>query len=188
MLRATSLLLVSILLCGCGSTSSSGATDSENALDGRHSQEEGEPTRVSFVDYRTGVRMTLVNEAHSDPVELYSEVRTRATANIKVISNEVMTAMIDHFDDQGFNTWAQRGYAPARGRQGELQSFEVETPGTTSFLVTTGGKDAAAETFRECRTAFLQVQQLTRQVQAVTNDGSEVIFEQPRPDEKTRKR
>jgi len=176
MLRALPLLLLAAFLFGCASGGSSAPE--------RHSLEEGIPTRVTFVDYRNGVRMTLVNEAHTDPVELYSEIRERSTATTKVVSNEVMTALMTHFAEKGFDRYAERGFAPATPRGGELQSLEVERPGEVQSLATYGHDTAAEHSFRECRLAFLQAQELTMQFQAVRNDGSDVIFEQPKRSEK----
>ncbi len=174
MLRALPLMFLALFLCGCAASGTSGKE--------RLSLEEGVPTRVSFVDYRNGVRMTLVNEAHTDPVELYSELRTNA--NTKVISNEVMARMVKYFGEEGFNAHALRGYAPAAARGGELQSIEVESPGETLFLATVGGESAAANAFRECRTAFLQIQEMTMQAQAIKNEGGDVMFKQPEPSKK----
>lgn len=176
MLRALPLLFLASFLFGCASGGSS--------VPERHSLEEGIPTRVSFVDYRNGVRMTLVNEAHTDPVELYSEIREKSTANTKVVSNEVMAKMMEWFAEKGFDRYAGRGFAPATPRGGELQSLEVERPGEILSLATFGQKTAAEQSFRECRLAFLELQQFAMQFQAVRNDGSEEIFEQPKPSEK----
>ena len=167
------LLFSATTLSGCGSTGGSSSSSSS-----RLSAKDGVPSRVTFVDYRTNVRMNLVNEAHTDPVQYYSE--KRVTANTKITSNEVMEKMLEHFGDQGFNRWAMAGYAPARAGAGALQSLEIETPEGTVFLVNGDGVDPQARSsFRECRTAFMQIQELTLQAQAVDNSAGKTVFKTP---------
>lgn len=168
------LAVLAALLFSCAApTGSSGRETSD-----RHSLEEGVPARVTFIEYRGPLRMNLVNEAHTDPVRLYSE--KRATANTKVLSNEVMEAMLEHFEAQGFQRYAQSGFAPARPAQGDLQGIEVETGGETVFLVNGAATSAPArDAFRECRTAFLQIQQLTKQAQVVNQGDVREIFRTP---------
>jgi hypothetical protein len=165
------LLAAGALLTGCGAPGGAGSSS-------RLSAQEANPARVTFVDYRTSVRMNLVNEAHTDPVKYYSE--KRVTANTKVTSNEVLARMIEHFDDQGFSRYATAGFAPARGDAGTLQSLEIETSSGTKFLLNGDGvSEPARRAFRECRTAFMQIQELTVQAQAVENSGGNAVFQTP---------
>jgi hypothetical protein len=165
------LLAAGALLTGCGAPGGAGSSS-------RLSAQEANPARVTFVDYRTSVRMNLVNEAHTDPVKYYSE--KRVTANTKVTSNEVLARMIEHFDDQGFSRYATAGFAPARGDAGTLQSLEIETSSGTKFLLNGDGvSEPARRAFRECRTAFMQIQELTFQAQAVENSGGNAVFQTP---------
>ena len=174
--------LLACLLASCGSTSSSTQSGGGERL----SMKDGAPARVTFVEYRGPLRMNLVNEAHTDPVSLYSE--KRATANTKVLSNEVMEAMLEHFEDMGFERYAQSGYAPARPAQGDLQSIEIEKDGETLFLVNGAGTSAPArESFRECRKAFLQIQQLTKQAQVVNQSDAREVFKTPKSNNYKRK-
>lgn len=171
-------LILGALLC-IASLSSCGSTGSSSSSSSRLSAEDGTPARVTFVDYRTNVRMTLVNEAHTDPVKYYSE--KRVTANTKITSNEVMAKMLEHFDDEGFNRHATGGYAPATGDgRSSLQSMEIETADGTIFIVNgEGTSDAARQSFRTCRTAFMQIQELTLQAQAVDNTDGKTVFKTP---------
>lgn len=176
LLRSLWIALLGLFASGAllASCAAPGGASSSSRL----SEEEGAAARVTFVDYRTSVRMNLVNEAHTDPVKYYSE--KRVTANTKVTSNEVLARMIEHFDEQGFSRYATAGFAPARGDAGTLQSLEIETPSGTKFLLNGDGvSDPARRAFRECRTAFMQIQELTFQAQAVENAGGNAVFKTP---------
>ncbi len=124
--------------------------------------------------------MTLVNEAHTDPIELYSEIRTDAST--KVTSNEVMVAMLEHFDEQGFNDYARQGFAPITSAGGAVQSFEVEGPQGTIFLVNGPEvREPGRKAFRKCLKAFLEIQEMTLQAQAVEYTDGADIFNNPTP-------
>ncbi|MCB9915861.1 MAG: hypothetical protein H6828_12080 [Planctomycetes bacterium] len=171
--RAAQLLFLPLALCGlllaaCASTSSS-ASSAKGSYD---------PVRVTFVDYRTHVRMTLVNEAHTDPVEFYSEKRT--TAGTKITSNPDMQAMLREFEAGGYQQYATPGYAPATGGSA-VQSLEVETPRGTTFLVTDGSRAPACDAFRKCRVVFLQMQGAVMQAQVIENDDGTRVFKKPEP-------
>jgi len=134
------------------------------------------PARVSLIQYGQVQRLNLVNEAHTDPVEFYSE--ERSSASTKITSNEVLAAMLDYFDDQGFSTFATQGYAPRQGATGERSSIEVETQGGVHHLMYAQGQSQEAlKTFRECQLAWLEIYNLTQQAQVVSNSGGAVFFD-----------
>ncbi|MAF65964.1 MAG: hypothetical protein CMJ84_09960 [Planctomycetes bacterium] len=148
------------------------------ATSGESVSATGSPARVTFAELRNGVTMTLVNESHSDPLSLYSEVRDRPGP--KVTSDEVMEAMLDHFHDQGWGRFAASGAAVAITPE-TYQSLEVESDGRRTHLLNgpRATPDARA-TFRSCLIAFLQVQELTQQNQAVSNSRGTGIFRDPK--------
>jgi hypothetical protein len=136
--------------------------------------------RLTFVDYRTKVRMTLINEAHTGKVEFYSQ--KRANANTKITTNEIMGHLLARLEDQGFNGHAQPGSAPLRGAAGELQSLELNTREATVFLVNSSAlNDEARTSFRQCRLAFMQIQEITSQAQSVDDPTGRAVFQPERP-------
>ena len=137
----------------------------------------GSPTRVTFAELRNGVSMTLVNESHSNPLTLYSEVRD--TPGPKVTSDAVMAAMVVHFQREGWGRFATAGAAVVISPE-TYQSLELEIDGRMTHLL--NGPQAAPDaraSFRRCLIAFLQVQELTQQNQAVSNSRGKGIFRDP---------
>jgi hypothetical protein len=171
MKRLLTLLSCYALLSACASTSS--------GYSGEGPVVDAAPGRVTFIDYSDFVRLNLVNMAHSDPVEYYSEVRS--TASTKITYNEVFAAMIQYFDDQGFSRLSQPGYAPPSGSRETVQALEVETEAGTRFLVY-GKRSTEAErkTFRECVVAWQEVFNRTQQAQAVSNTAGGGLFDEER--------
>ena len=94
------LALTSLGLFGaCASPNSSSAL-----------QDMSTPARVTFRDYRQGTSFVLVNDAHTDRVELYSKIS--AEPSTKVASNEVMDALLDFLKTTGFEGQARPGVLP----------------------------------------------------------------------------
>jgi hypothetical protein len=166
-----------MLICaGVGACAS--PSPGAGASSGRLSAEEATPARVTLMQYRDSMRLNLVNEAHTDPVEYYSDVRSDAST--KITSNEYLRAMLDYFDEQGFSKYAQAGYAPRQGSPGELQALEVETEDGVHFLLyDKHATKPALETFVQCVMAWQEVYNRTLQAQAMTNSGRDVRFEKP---------
>ncbi|MFT7668426.1 MAG: hypothetical protein ACI8X5_001118 [Planctomycetota bacterium] len=167
MLRFLPILFSCVLLAACV------APDSGSGADG--SEKPGSPGRVTFIDYSDFVRLNLVNVAHSDPVEFYSEIRT--SASTKITYDEVFEAMLDYFENEGFNDFASQGFAPRSASQGAMQALEVETEAGTSFLVY--GKQATEKeraAFRQCVMAWQEVFNRTQQAQAVSSSTSGSMF------------
>jgi hypothetical protein len=137
---------------------------------------EARPARATLIQYGKVIRLNLVNEAHTDPVEYYSQARSDAST--KVTSNELLAAMLDYFEDQGFAHHAREGYAPHSGTRGELLSLEVETEqGVQHLMYAEGQSKAALRAFVDCRKAWQEAFNMTQQAQAVTNAGGGVFFE-----------
>jgi len=118
--RALGLLFLG-LLTACASSPNS-TKESVNST----------PARVRFMDYRQGTVFELVNEAHTDRVALYSEVRSNTTT--KVTNNEVMSALLDYLDSSGFERHARRGIAP-RTSSTLRWGGEIETGGGSIYMV-----------------------------------------------------
>ena len=90
------------------------------------------PARVRFMDYREGMAFELVNESHTDRVELYSSLRSDST--IKVTKDEVMGALLEFLESKGFQKHARSGFAPRTS--GTFRwGGEIETGGRTVFMV-----------------------------------------------------
>ena len=143
---------------------------------GQLSATSASPARVSLIQYTKTERLNLVNEAHTDPVEYYSQ--KRPSASTKITSNEVLTAMLDYFNDLGFAEHAVEGYAPRVGAAGEVLSIEVETQsGVRHLMYAQGQSQPALRTFVDCQRAWLEIYNLTQQAQVVSNSGGDLYFE-----------
>jgi len=90
------------------------------------------PARVRFMDYREGTVFELVNEAHTDRVSLYSEVRS--DTQTKVTSDEVMEALLEYLKDAGFSAQARLGTAP-RTSDSYFWGGEIEEDGVTMHMI-----------------------------------------------------
>ncbi len=156
------------LLAACAGTGS--------AAPDRFSVEEGQPGRVTYVQYGDTTRMTLVNEAHTDPVEAYTE--KRADASTKVTSNEVFDAMVGYFEEQGWGAMARSGHAPLASLDGVRWALEVETPaGVEHLTFTLDTPQDRMKAALECKSAFLQIFNLTQQNQAIDNAEGRSLFD-----------
>ena len=157
--RATGALLGLVALvqaCASGG-SSSGAEELT-----------GKPVSIRYVHYVSGQRLELVNPAHTDRVELYSQRRAIADAGTKVSTDEVLGATLQFFDERGFWDAAQPGPAPAEGGPTFSQALEVDLGGRRGYLLF--GKDTEPgekKRFAECAQAFLGIYNQTYQLQAV---------------------
>lgn len=165
------------ILLACFCLGACAATDSgygNSAVEGETF--DATPARVTFIDYSDYVRLNLVNMAHSDPVEFYSEVRT--TASTKITYNEVFAAMLDYFDEQGFSRFATPGFAPHTATSGAVQALEVETDQGTYHLIY--GTTTTAEgklAYKECVIAWQEIFNRTHQAQAVSNATGGTLFD-----------
>ncbi len=169
MLRA----LISLLCCGvlaCVSPDSSSPD--------RFSIQEGTPGRVTLRDYRSHNELTLVNEAHTDPLEAYTEKRSNAST--KVTSNEVFGAMLEYFDDEGWTNISRSGRAPIVGTGSMRWALEIESPtgDVKHVAISLETPKNQMEPAIECKLGFMQIFDITQQSQAVENSGGGALFEQ----------
>jgi hypothetical protein len=146
-----------VALAGCASSSS--AAGSEGA------PEKTRPLLVRFVDWRSGQRLTLVDESHTERSKLYSTTKSISEAGTKVASDEILEETVKFFRNEGFFSHAIPG-AGAGG--GQAQSLDVETPeGTVHMDLAAGMKPADADVFRKCRNAFADIYNRVYQLQSV---------------------
>jgi hypothetical protein len=164
-LRPTVLLLAAatVVAGGCASA-------------GLHHPSAGEPMRVTLYMFRQGQEFELANPAHTDPVELYS--RTRASANTKVVEDEILLEIIDHLGSEGFSRYEKAGKAPGGGPYSLC--FEIETAGGTSHWGTSQATSSPDEllAMRECVRYFLSDHYNRYQAfQTIQNEEGGAFFE-----------
>ncbi|HVS11338.1 MAG TPA: hypothetical protein VMS76_15820, partial [Planctomycetota bacterium] len=128
-LLANGLVALLATLAACASGSKAGERG------GTGPAKKRPPQRVLLVDYRSNVRLELVNSSHTDPVEQYSAVR--ADANRKVQSDDVMSGLVEVLRSHGFDELAQAGPAPKRAGEAVLWAMEIEEPRGVSHAVAT---------------------------------------------------
>jgi len=158
-----------LLATGC---SGPGTRDSA-----RSSDFVGPPTRVRYVDFRSGQMLELVNESHSNRVELYSQERN--TAGTKVTTDEVIDELMKLFDKEGFDKNALPGGVPFAG-EGYSSALEVEVGGLTRHLAMhVGATPAQQATYAQCKTAFVGIYTNVYSLQTVNNQDGTRFFENP---------
>jgi hypothetical protein len=140
--------------------------------------EDGDPLRVSHVDYRSNRRLELVNEAHTSRLEQYSEVR--ANANCKVQANDVLSGLVEILYQYDFGDYQHPGAAPADGGGTWAWALEIDGPnGPTHVLAGPGLPDAEKRALRRYAAAFLDIYNATYSLQAVEVDAGDSPFENP---------
>jgi hypothetical protein len=152
---ALAFLFLTALLASCSSTGG-GQVDSV-----------GLPARIRFVSMVKGVGNTfeLLNETHTNRVELYSTAR--ANANVKVQTDEVLDEVLVHFARLGLNERTQSGSAPPSS-SASLSSVEIEVAGNTTHLAVGSGSSVEDRTlYTQCFQTFLLVYNQTYQLQSV---------------------
>jgi hypothetical protein len=148
-----------VLAGACGST--------EESTDGRPAK-TGEPLRVLFQQYAPAQKFELVNDSHSERVEMYSSAKKIDEAYVKVTTDEVLREVCVMLDDNGFATRAAPGSAPASSDGSISRAFEVERNGKTSFwAIGRGANPDEAKRFNDCMSGFLAIYTNTYGLQAV---------------------
>lgn len=114
---AVALVPAAALLAGCAST---GSGDSVAA-------------RVTMRQF-TGnqVSVELRSESHTDAVDYYS--RPRADANVKIIPDGLMEALLRDLEQYDFERWANAGPGPKSGLGGVTKVIEVELDGAVRHV------------------------------------------------------
>jgi len=128
------------------------------------------------MDYRQGTVFELVNDAHTDRVALYSEIR--ADAQTKVTSDEVMDALLEYLEGAGFHGHAHAGVAP-RTSDSFQWGGEIERAGKTVFMLvgdqTPGGE---RKMFIDCYMNHVNLWSNTFQLQRI-DAGPGEVFKKP---------
>jgi hypothetical protein len=134
---------------------------------------------MTFVDYRTGAKLELVNQSHTDALELYST--PRADAARKVQTDELMIDLWDFLRDSGYGSFAVEGAAPPVQSKAFLWSLEVEGQhGFSHVREETTLPDDKKEELRRLSYGFLQTYNATQGWQTIETKPGEVPFKAPR--------
>lgn len=151
--------LVAALLFLAGALGLAGCASSGGAPSGM-----GRPVRVLIESHGSGQAFELVNETHTDRLDLYSQ--TRQSAATKVQTDDVMDAVLEHFAELGLFDRAEDGGAVPGA--GVTRSIEVETPeGVVHLSLGPGATAEDRKVFEQCFAAFLEVYNATYQLQSV---------------------
>lgn len=159
-------LLSLLALAGCASGPASGGP--------------ARPQRVAWVDYRSNVRLELVNETHTGRVEQYSTTRKLDEAARKVQTDEIMSGLIEVLNEEGFAQQARPGPMPLGSDGQGVMALEIDDAGAIEHVMAWRGMPA------EERTAILRMAQnfaelynATYGLQAVEMGLDESPFENP---------
>ena len=171
--KLAALLCLSLLVGACSSGPSRRAEAPADA-------DLGTPLRVTYIMYRSGQRLELVNEAHTGRVEQYSQVRSDASR--KVQTNDVMEGLVEVLRDNGFDRFSNAGPAPlASGSAGPMPwALELDDSGAVSYIGAVPGlspKDN--QTLLRLATAFVDTYNATYGLQAVKLKPGQSPFSNP---------
>jgi len=121
----------------------------------RPERPHGDPLAVRFTDFRSNLRLELVNESRTDPTAQYSQKRKASEALTKVGHDEVVAALVERFEDQGFLKLAQPGPSPTAGAGTWTMTLELERKeGLVHLSIGSGSSAKEREIFGLCRTDF----------------------------------
>ena len=133
---------------------------------------------LRMVDYKSGVRLELVNESHTAPIDQYSKVRSDGSR--KVTSDEWMSGLIEYLRDNGWSKEEQDGNAPAQARGSLRWSLEMVGPDGANFVgEASDAKGSQLKRLRTIQKAFVDTYNATQQFQAVTVQDGVLPFKVP---------
>jgi len=159
------------LALSCSSSGAAGGADEAGGA-------KGEPLQLIFVEYKSGARMELVNESHTSKLEQYSQVRTDASR--KVQSDEMISALVDYLEDNGFRKLAVPGDPPyLTGGQFYWTLQLVEPDGQAYVAEGRTTSPADKQRLRVFSQAFLSTYNYTQGWQAVEVKPGELPFKGP---------
>ena len=157
-------LLGLLPLAGCASSSAS---------DG-----PARPQRVAWIDYRSNVRLELVNETHTGRVEQYSTARKDASR--KVQTDEVMSGLIDFLHEKGFEKRARPGPMPLGSDGQSVMALEIDDAGAVEHVLGWRGMpDDERTSLMAMAQGFAEIYNATYGLQAVEIGQDESPFENP---------
>ncbi|MBC8451271.1 MAG: hypothetical protein H8D72_01035 [Planctomycetes bacterium] len=137
---------------------------------------------IRFQDFRGGgTRLSLANEASQDRVDYYSQ--TRNDAGLKVTSDEIMNALVEVFEDEGFWDTARPGTAPS-GASAPTEGgytlhgiLSLETSSRAGWITFRKGLTTGdLELFQSCSQAFIAIYNSTAGYQRIDNPEREGLF------------
>ena len=136
---------------------------------------------IQFRDFRAGgARLTLANEAAINRVDYYSTMRDEA--GVKVGSDEIMNALVEVFDNEGFWDSARLSDAPTATNASEggvpLHGvLTVEANGKKGWITFRKGLTIKElELFQTCSQAFVAIYNNTAGYQRINNPEGEALF------------
>lgn len=136
---------------------------------------------IQFRDFRPGgALLTMANEAAVDRVDYYSEMRS--SAGVKVASDEIMNALVEVFEDEGFWDSARPGNPPENTNATEAGMalhgvLSIEANGKKGWITFRKGltKDEL-ELFQTCSQAFVAIYNSTAGYQRIDNPEGDALF------------
>lgn len=128
---------------------------------------------VTLKDMRTGLDLFLANEAHTDRSDYYSQARR--TADLKVVPNLDMGALMMALEDYGFFTHADVGL---RRTPGARTTLMVEV-GDEKYTLSMSPEQSADEIERavNCNSAFRALFNASFSMQLIDNPDGRALFE-----------
>ncbi|WP_145067749.1 hypothetical protein [Engelhardtia mirabilis] len=78
------------------------------------------------------ISIELRSESHTDAVDFYS--RARDTANVKIVPDGLMDALLRDLEQYHFDDFAQPGPGPSNGLSGATKVIEVEVDGVVRHV------------------------------------------------------
>lgn len=128
----------------------------------------GHPMRVKYLDFVSGHVFELVNESHSNPLDVYSKKVPKAQAYTKVQTDEVVQALMDRFDEQGVKKHLQPGLAPFYPAGTRAGALEIEgEKGPSYWLILDKSPQAERTAFQTSAKDFVALYNATESWQAV---------------------
>ena len=131
---------------------------------------------MTLLDHQAGRRFELVSRSHTDPLDYYSTAREDASR--KIVSDEVMGALIDELDALRFPVFARSGRAPSRGSGVITRSLEIDRDGQVEHWAVGSGSEAEERIdFIECMNTMLELYNAAQSYQTIENDRGSDVFE-----------
>lgn len=134
---------------------------------------EERPALITLKDSRTGLDLFLANEAHTDRSDYYSEAR--GSADLKVVPNLDMGALMMVLSDYGYFTDAQVGL---RRTPGARTTLMVEV-GDEKYTLSMSPEQSTSEIERaiNCNSAFRALYNAHFSMQLIDNPNGRALFE-----------
>ena len=132
------------------------------------------PTRVTFVDNTTGLKIGLLNAASVEKADYYSE--QRRNADYKIIPNLDMGALLKQFEELDFFTTANRSSRRIRGARKTIQVQKGTQFYTLGYV--SGGTKKQYDQLFNCSLAVQSVYNVHDSYQRVDNKSGTEFFKE----------